>query len=60
MHPPPLFRYGGVWLGALDGTPVAVKTLHRSRLDEANLRAFRAECELVRAPNISRTSSNLL
>ena len=38
--------FGEVWLAKLNGTPVAVKKLHRNKLDEANLRAFRAEFEL--------------
>ena len=46
---------GEVWLGTFSGTPVAVKRLHRNRLDEVNLKAFRAEFELqlsLRHPNI--------
>ena len=46
---------GEVWLATFSGTPVAVKRLHRSRLDEASLKAFRAEFELqlsLRHPNI--------
>ena len=38
--------FGEVWLAKLNGTPVAVKRLHRNRLDEANLTAFRSEFEL--------------
>ena len=30
--------YGEVWPGTLNGTPVAVKKLHRSKLDEQNLK----------------------
>ena len=47
--------FGEVWLAQLNGTPVAVKKLHRNRLDEANLKMFRAECELqlsLRHPNL--------
>ena len=46
---------GEVWRASLNGTPVAVKKLHRSKLDEANLKAFRDEFELqlsLRHPNI--------
>ena len=38
--------FGDVWLATYHGTPVAVKKLHRSKLDEANLKAFRKEFEL--------------
>ena len=38
--------FGEVWRASFNGTPVAVKKLHRNKLDEANLRAFRAEFEL--------------
>ena len=44
-----------MWRAELNGTPVAVKKLHREKLTEANLRAFRAEFELqlsLRHPNI--------
>ena len=47
--------FGEVQLATLNGTPVAVKKLHRSKLDEANLKAFRAEFELqlsLRHPNV--------
>ena len=47
--------FGEVWSASLNGTPVAVKKLHRARIDEANLRAFRAEFELqlsLRHPNL--------
>ena len=47
--------FGEVWLARLNSTPVAVKKLHRNKLDEANLKAFKAECELqlsLRHPNI--------
>ena len=47
--------FGEVWMATLNSTPVAVKKLHRNKLDEANLRAFRAEFELqlsLRHPNI--------
>ena len=47
--------FGEVWHATLNGVPVAVKKLHREKLDEANLRAFRAEFELqlsLRHPNI--------
>ena len=47
--------FGEVWAATLNGTPVAVKKLHRNRLDEKNLKAFRAEFELqlsLRHPNI--------
>ena len=47
--------FGEVWRGSLNGTPVAVKKLHRNKLDEANLKAFKAECELqlsLRHPNL--------
>ena len=48
--------FGEVWLAKLGGTPVAVKKLHRNRLDEANLQAFRAEFEL----QLSLRHSNLV
>ena len=38
--------FGEVWRATLNGTPVAVKKLHRNKLDEANLVAFRREFEL--------------
>ena len=38
--------FGEVWVADYSGTPVAVKRLHRNKLDEPNLRAFRAEFEL--------------
>ena len=47
--------FGEVWRASLNGTPVAVKKLHRNKLDEANLKAFKAECKLqlsLRHPNI--------
>ena len=47
--------FGEVWLAFYRGTPVAVKKLHRNKLDEANLKAFKAECELqlsLRHPNL--------
>ena len=47
--------FGEVWRGSFSGTPVAVKKLHRAKLDEENLRAFRAEFELqlsLRHPNL--------
>ena len=47
--------FGEVFKGEYNGTPVAVKKLHRSKLDEAGLRAFRAEFELqlsLRHPNL--------
>ena len=47
--------FGEVQAATLNGTPVAVKKLHRHRLDEANLRAFKAECEMqlsLRHPNL--------
>ena len=47
--------FGEVWHANLNGTPVAVKKLHRAKIDEANLRAFRAEFELqlsLRHPNL--------
>ena len=47
--------FGEVWRGTYRGTPVAVKKLHRAKIDEAHLRAFRAEFELqlsLRHPNI--------
>ena len=47
--------FGAVWLATLSGTPVAVKKLHRNRLDEQNLKAFRDEFELqlsLRHPNL--------
>ena len=47
--------YGEVWLASYNGTPVAVKKLHRNKIDEAGLKAFRAEFELqlsLRHPNI--------
>ena len=47
--------FGEVWAAALNGTPVAVKKLHRNKIDEAGLKAFRAEFELqlsLRHPNI--------
>ena len=47
--------FGEVWQATLNDMPVAVKKLHRDKLDEGNLRAFRAEFELqlsLRHPNI--------
>ena len=47
--------FGEVWHATLNGTPVAVKKLHRNRLDEQNLKAFRDEFELqltMSHPNI--------
>ncbi|MEC8567406.1 MAG: protein kinase, partial [Pseudomonadota bacterium] len=47
--------YGEVWAAKYNGTPVAVKKLHRHKLDEHNLKAFRDEFELqlsLRHPNI--------
>ena len=47
--------FGEVWPATLNGTPVAVKKLHRNRIDEDQLRAFRDEFELqlsLRHPNI--------
>ena len=47
--------FGEVWRASLNGTPVAVKKLHRNKLDEANLKMFRAEFELqlsLRHPNL--------
>ena len=47
--------FGEVWRGSYRGTPVAVKKLHRAKINEANLRAFKAEFELqlsLRHPNI--------
>ena len=47
--------FGEVWLASLNGTPVAVKKLHRNRLDEASLKMFKDECELqlsLRHPNL--------
>ena len=38
--------FGAVYRAKFRATPVAVKKLHRHRIDEANLTAFRAECEL--------------
>ena len=38
--------YGEVWPATLHGTPVAVKKLHRNKINELNPTAFRAECEL--------------
>ena len=38
--------FAEVWLASWKGVAVAVKKLHRSKLDDANLRAFRAEFEL--------------
>ena len=47
--------FGEVWRADQNGTPDAVKKLHRNKLDEHNLTAFRNECELqlsLRHPNL--------
>ena len=47
--------FGQVWLATYNNTPVAVKKLHRDKLDVLTLKAFRAEFELqlsLRHPNI--------
>ena len=51
-------QFGEVFSATLHGTPVAVKKLHRNKLDEANLKAFRDEFELqlsLRHPNVLLT-----
>ena len=47
--------FGEVRSGQLHGTPVAIKTMHRSRIVDGGLDLFKAECELclsLRHPNI--------
>ena len=47
--------FGEVWPASFNGTPVAVKKLHRNKLNEPSLRAFRAEVEMMltlRHPNV--------
>ena len=48
-------RTGDTWQATLNGTPVAVKKMHRNLLDADHLKTFREECELqlaLRHPNL--------